>query len=226
MALSALFQIALAGLMLGAIAACSSLGQQAPKSPEDSLQYAKATLSGVYKTVGDAPPRARSVPTRRQAMLARLTADESLVEAPALMATGTSVDTRPRSARSTSRSSCCSKCRRCSSLRAEAGGPRPPRRPRRPLRPADLAQPFGRNNMVALAAAATAAIVLNDAITVVEGLLNVLGATQKVSDIIAARIQSGAQGWTAEQRAAIQAELDSAKAYAQAQVAEAEAGGQ
>jgi hypothetical protein len=80
--------------------------------------------------------------------------------------------------------------------------------------------------MGALATAATAAIVLNDAITVVEGLLNVLGATSKVSDIIAARIQSGAQGWTAEQRAVIQSELDAAKAYAAQQVAAAEARGQ
>jgi hypothetical protein len=79
--------------------------------------------------------------------------------------------------------------------------------------------------MVALAAAATAVVVIDDAITAVEGLLNILGATQKVSDLIAARIQSGAAGWTAEQRAAIQAELDSAKAYAQAQVAAEAAAG-
>jgi hypothetical protein len=93
--LSALFQIALAGLMLTAIAACSSLGQQAPKSPEDTLQYAKATLSGVYRTIGDAAAaRAISSDQGRQLMGLAATADESLVEATALMATGTSVDTQ------------------------------------------------------------------------------------------------------------------------------------
>lgn len=52
----------------------------------------------------------------------------------------------------------------------------------------------------------------------ITGLLNVLGASQKVSDIIAARIAAGRTTWTDEERASITADLEAAKAKADAQI--------
>jgi hypothetical protein len=68
--LSALFQIALVGLsalfQICSRGSCSprslraALSASRPRSrAEDTLQYAKATLAGVYKTIGDAAGRAR-----------------------------------------------------------------------------------------------------------------------------------------------------------------------
>jgi hypothetical protein len=40
-------------LLLTVIAACGTLGLQAPQSVEDRLQYGKASVSAAYRTLGD-----------------------------------------------------------------------------------------------------------------------------------------------------------------------------
>ena len=48
------FHLLACALMLSLLAACSSLGLQAPQSVEDRLQYGKASVSAAYRTLGDA----------------------------------------------------------------------------------------------------------------------------------------------------------------------------
>lgn len=63
--------------------------------------------------------------------------------------------------------------------------------------------------------------------TLVSGLslaLNVAGASQTVSAIVATRVAEGGRGWTDAERAQVQAELDDAKAYAAQQIAAAHGG--
>jgi hypothetical protein len=93
-AVMALAHVLCAGLMLGSIAACSSFGQQAPKSAEDSLQYAKASLAGAYKTVGDALASGALRSAQAKPMLTQLdVANAGLTDAAALIASGIPGDT-------------------------------------------------------------------------------------------------------------------------------------
>jgi hypothetical protein len=48
------FHLLACALMLSLLAACTSLGLQAPQSVEDRLQYGKASVSAAYRTLGDA----------------------------------------------------------------------------------------------------------------------------------------------------------------------------
>lgn len=52
---------------------------------------------------------------------------------------------------------------------------------------------------------------------------NALGAGQKVSDMIAARIAAGAKDWTPEQRQAVRDDLAASKLYAQQELAKPDA---
>jgi hypothetical protein len=61
-------------------------------------------------------------------------------------------------------------------------------------------------------------VLIEQAAALLTGLLNIAGATQRVSDLIAARVAAGRVEWTPEERAEIRAELDAARKYAQEQV--------
>jgi hypothetical protein len=61
---------------------------------------------------------------------------------------------------------------------------------------------------------------IDAAIGVLSGVINLVGASQTVSAAIAARIAEG-RDWTDEERAAVQAEMEGAKAYAAQQIAAA-----
>jgi hypothetical protein len=63
------------------------------------------------------------------------------------------------------------------------------------------------------------------AITLITGLMNLVGASKIVSDTIAKRIAEGGRDWTDEERAAVQGELEASKAYAADEIAKAKAAG-
>lgn len=70
-----------------------------------------------------------------------------------------------------------------------------------------------------MSTAATIAAI-DAAIGTLSAVVNLVGASQTVSAAIAARIAEG-RDWTDAERAAVQAELESAKAYAARQIQEA-----
>lgn len=59
---------------------------------------------------------------------------------------------------------------------------------------------------------------INLAVSALVGLLNIFGATQKVSDIIAARIQAGRTDWSDAERDEVVNDLEAAKSKADAQI--------
>lgn len=61
-------------------------------------------------------------------------------------------------------------------------------------------------------------LVIDRAIALITGLLNMFGAGQVVSDIIAKRISEGGRDWTDAERQAVRDDLAKNKAYAQAQL--------
>ena len=60
--------------------------------------------------------------------------------------------------------------------------------------------------------------ILDKLISVVVGILNVVGATKTVSDILAKQITEGRTTWTPEERKTITDALEAAKATADAQI--------
>jgi hypothetical protein len=62
---------------------------------------------------------------------------------------------------------------------------------------------------------------LDAAIGTLSGVLNLLGASQTVSQIIASRIAEGGRPWTDAERALVENELAANKAYAAQQIAQA-----
>jgi VIT1/CCC1 family predicted Fe2+/Mn2+ transporter len=62
---------------------------------------------------------------------------------------------------------------------------------------------------------------LDAAIGTLSGILNVIGASQTVSEIVARRVAEGGRPWTDEERALVQQELAAAKAYAAEQISRA-----
>lgn len=64
-------------------------------------------------------------------------------------------------------------------------------------------------------------VLIEQAASVLVGLLNVFGATKKVSGIIAAQISEGRTTWTDEERASVRGDLASAKATADQQIRDA-----
>jgi hypothetical protein len=70
-------------------------------------------------------------------------------------------------------------------------------------------------------------LLIDRAVSVLMGVLNLLGAGEKVSKIIGDRIAAGRTEWTDEERVAITGDLDAARSYAKEQgdlAAEREAG--
>jgi hypothetical protein len=65
---------------------------------------------------------------------------------------------------------------------------------------------------------------IDTTVAALSAALNFVGASQTVSATIAARIAEGGREWTDAERAAVQAELDAAKAYAAQQIAAAHGG--
>lgn len=62
---------------------------------------------------------------------------------------------------------------------------------------------------------------LDAAINTLSGVLNLLGASQAVSNVIAARIAEGGRPWTDAERAQVENDLQASKAYAAQQIASA-----
>lgn len=62
-------------------------------------------------------------------------------------------------------------------------------------------------------------LIVERAVQILVGLMQALGMTQKVSDIIAGQISAGRSEWTDEERAAIRQEVEDSKAYAEAEYA-------
>jgi len=61
-------------------------------------------------------------------------------------------------------------------------------------------------------------LLIDRAVALITGLLNMLGAGQVVSDIIAKRIAEGGRDWTDEERKAVGDDLAANKAYAAKQL--------
>ena len=62
-------------------------------------------------------------------------------------------------------------------------------------------------------------LLLDRAISVLMGLLNLLGTSKVVSDIIAKRISERRSEWTDEERQLVEDDLKASKAYAKAELA-------
>jgi hypothetical protein len=64
----------------------------------------------------------------------------------------------------------------------------------------------------------SAIIILDKALGLFMLLLNTLGASQKVSEIIGRRIAEGGRDWTPEEKAEVESELDAAEKRADAAI--------
>lgn len=71
--------------------------------------------------------------------------------------------------------------------------------------------------------AAVALTAIDAAITGISALLNMIGASQRVSAVIAARIAENRAEWTQEERQLIEDEMQASKAYAAGAIAKGQA---
>jgi hypothetical protein len=70
------------------LSGCSALGQQAPQSPEDSLRYSQATLTGIYRTIGDLTAAKTVTPAEASRYLKQANALEGDLNTAELVVTG------------------------------------------------------------------------------------------------------------------------------------------
>lgn len=78
-------------VLLILLAGCAQLGLTKPQTPQDSLQYAKASLTGVYKSIANLSPTL--TPAEKASYLARADkALDNIVRADKLLLAGQQID--------------------------------------------------------------------------------------------------------------------------------------